>query len=650
MSLPKAYNDIPKHLEVKASKLLSLARTHLKGQLIEPYQPKGVKYMIQKELTGPGCILADEMGLGKTVMTVSFLLAMKEHTKLEQRPMLPTLVIAPKSVCQQWVDEIAKFSDLNAVLYDRSIDSNLNDYDVVVVSFSFFTRGTCTETSIYKNKFQRVILDEAHWIKNPNTVTSKHIKEIKCEKKLCLSGTPIQNDPKDLFSLVKWIFKDDIHKLHQATRGVSLASKSKEKRQMCMDFIRNCILMRRTLDDVSVFNKSLSLPTLDVRIVSIPFKSSDEHALYCHVQDLARERIQNVLKSSAYSTQSNMDILEALLRCRQVCIHPALFVDALYENPKVAFKWGRVKDSPSNVSLLLTEKQNTLNMPSTKLETLVSLILSQPPEDKTLIFSSFVREMRIIKHLLQKAGVQLCLLYHGDMSSQEREHVLDKFKTSTYKHSVLVIQMNAGGTGLNLQVANRCYVTSPAYNPSLEMQCIARSHRTGQTKPVTCVRLVMQDSVEEKILDIQHKKLQMISKAFDDQRILKKLSKQSFNLSKQELASLFDITISASGSSSNEEDSDTDPNDSLQESTVYTSSDSSSDDDMVADQECAQESAVCSMFTMREYQSSKCIHISDKTTVKDIFSEPNAPTQVHQPVPKKENNIYNYDISVFDDL
>lgn len=504
-------------IEQKLVRHLDQASERLNGELISPYQPNGVRFMILKELTGPGSILADDMGLGKTVMTVAFILGM--HTEGQ----LPTLVVAPKSVCQQWKDEIHKFSSLRCVVYDRSI-TDFSEYDVVVVSYSFFMRESCLDSDLIKTKFYRVILDEAHFIKNPNTVSSRHIRQLNTVKRLCLSGTPIQNDPKDLFSLVKWIYQDQESQL---AANLNMSSKSKCTRMRCTDFIRNTMLMRRTMDDVSKFNSSLTLPGLSVKVVSVPFASHSESSLYQHVEEIAKERIKNVLKQ--YNTQGNMDILEALLRCRQVCIHPKLFLDAVREQPAVAAKW-------KVPAMYLDQLCHASG--STKLNALVNMI-SAHPNEKTLIFSSFVKEMRVIQQMLAGIGIK-SLLYHGDMSNHERDVVLDKFKTQD-SHLVLIIQMNAGGTGLNLQVANRCYVTSPAYNPSLELQCIARAHRTGQKNVVTCIRLVMQDTVEERILDIQKKKLDMIADALDDSRISHKLSQDTVTLTKDDICALFNL-------------------------------------------------------------------------------------------------------------
>jgi SNF2 family DNA or RNA helicase len=470
-------------------------------------------------------------------MTVAFILAMRSDGQA------PTLVVAPKSVCRQWKDEIEKFSGMSCALYEKGMTAEaISGVDVLVASYSFFMRESCLDSAMYASgfKFHRVILDEAHFVKNPNTVSARHIRMLGCDKRLCLSGTPIQNDPRDLFSLVKWIFQHEA----SVTSKLNMSSRSKATRMRCTEFIRNNMLMRRTLDDVSAYNADLTLPTLSVRIVSVPFATRSEAQLYDHIEDIARERIKNVLKS--YHTQSNMDILEALLRCRQVCIHHRLFVDALHDKACVSGKW----KVPHRLMAGLPEH-------GTKLSTLVKMISSHPG-DKTLVFCSFVKEMRIIQSMLRGQGVH-SLLYYGDMSGPERDEVLDKFKDPRGVHTVLIIQMNAGGTGLNLQVANRCYVTSPAYNPSLELQCIARSHRTGQTKEVTCIRLVMQDTVEERILDIQKKKLDMISLALDDQRISEKLNKNCVQLSKDDICSLFDLEVPSAAAAAGAASASTSP-------------------------------------------------------------------------------------------
>jgi non-specific serine/threonine protein kinase len=505
----------------------------LKGSLICPYQPTGVRFMVLKEITGPGCILADDMGLGKTVMTITFIMAMREANHA------PTLVVAPKSVCQQWKDEIEKFCDLRCCVYDRKMDElkDISDanMDIIIVSYPFFSRDACVSSLLLRTKFYRVILDEAHLIKNPNTVTSRHIRLLDSEKRLCLSGTPIQNDAKDLFSLVKWIHREDCG----AEWKLNMSSRSLQTRMRCTEFIRKNMLLRRTLDDVCEFNPTLALPGLSVQVLAIPFGTAEESALYAHVESMAEEKIRTVLKQ--YHTQGNMDILEALLRCRQVCIHPDLFIDSVRENPRVGNKW--------KIPLAMRETPYY----GTKLQTLVKMISMHPLGDKTLIFSAFVKEMMLIRRMLRGIGIE-SLLYYGDMTNPEREAVLERFRDPTGNSVVLIIQMQAGGTGLNLQVANKCYVTSPAYNPTLEMQCIARSHRTGQLKRVTCVRLVMQDTVEERILDIQKKKMNMISLALDDERLSDKLDRDRVSLSKDDILDIFRIDdIDGSRSIENDE-------------------------------------------------------------------------------------------------
>lgn len=615
-----------KAIEHNLVKKLYQAEDRLKGTLKTPYQPAGVRFMILKELTGPGCILADDMGLGKTVMTVAFILGMHEPGQA------PTLVVAPKSVCPQWKDEIQKFSDLKCAVYDRgNFPENL---DVLVVSYSFFMRESCLGTGLFTKKFHRVILDEAHFVKNFNTVTSKHIRELQAPKRLCLSGTPIQNDPKDLFSLVRWIYQEEPNLIGR----LNMSSRCKASRMQCIEFIRNNMIMRRTLDDVSKFNESLTLPSLDVKVVSIPFTNSEEALLYQHVEEIAKERIKNVLKQ--YNTQGNMDILEALLRCRQVCIHPKLFIDAAREQEGVHNKWkvpGRfLKDG--------------FNVTSTKLETLVNMIQSHPA-DKTLVFSSFVKEMRCIRAMLRDAGTQ-SLLYHGDMSGPERESVLAKFKTPEDKNMVLIIQMNAGGTGLNLQIANRCYVTSPAYNPSLELQCIARAHRTGQTKDVTCIRLVMQDTVEEKILDIQKKKLAMISEALNDERISEKLNKNQMQLTKDDICALFNLAASSSDEDEPDEAPGTGTN--LEASPDHSTNKSKvlvpvGDVDEDMDAHASKKAKVAK--TSKE-QDRKISNAKKQTSTKftQSFNDKDPDDGYYAPAPRKKVQNLSEELDMFDDL
>jgi transcription termination factor 2 len=464
------------------------------GHTFMPHQIKAIEWMIEREATplavshGRGGILADEPGMGKTLMTIGLMLA---------RRVPRTLIVAPKSVVAQWASEIRRFSDLTVEMIERSDKDPLKPGDlpeVTVVSYSVLRamRQVKSNPSLQQTfhwildiPWNRVVLDEAHVIKNHKSQTAKGAFRLSLSAtKFALSGTPIQNSRSDMVTLAGWIGytrTDDI-------------------RQMCKDLV-----LRRTMEDVPEF----TLPPLESKLVEVEF-SPEERELYDSVEDYARRRLARAMSKA---NRNNLEILEIILRCRQLCSHPQIFIEGMRKKYSVDYEDDLDED------LIDSDWEG----PASKIDALVSTIEQRVPEgDKAIVFCSFVQEMRLTADALAGMGMR-CVLFHGQMNQDKRLEALETFRCDPSAR-ILVAQIQAGGVGLNLQGANHVFVMSPQWNPMWEIQALGRCYRHGQTKPVTLMRMVVKDTIDTRICEIQNQKLQLVSTALDDPRITTKLS------------------------------------------------------------------------------------------------------------------------------
>lgn len=442
------------------------------------YQKYGIDWMLSREreigeLHGeqlcPGGILADEVGLGKTFMSINTII---------QNPKQNTLILAPKSLVVQWEREFSKANhNLQIKIgFEYNIDSNFQS--VSIMSHSALNSKKIKEPRdclLTRYKWDRVIIDEAHVIKNARSKIHKIACALDTDIRWALTATPVMNKMTDFVHILSWI-------------GVP--------RHMCQchkDDVNQKYVLRRTQEDV----KAVKLPPLHVEVCNLPFASEEELNFYKVCYTYARKKIRR-------GTENAIEALEMLLRVRQTCCHPQIFIDGIKkQNPDAEFA--------------------DFNGMSTKMNHLIAKIQSQPPEDKALVFCAFIKEMELIKKSLEEIGYQPLVL-NGSMSLEERALAVDQFNNDPIKN-VFIIQMNTGGTGYNFQVANHIYITSPTWNPAQQHQIIGRCHRTGQTKPVYVTLQAIGNNddktpyVEEFILNLQSRKRKMIAQVLQDSRI-----------------------------------------------------------------------------------------------------------------------------------
>mgnify|MGYP003630055883 FL=1 len=449
----------------------------LNGRLFIPYQSDGVKWMIgmENQETGPkGGFLCDEMGLGKTVQLISTILG---------NPKARTLIIVPKSIITQWAEEINRFApSLTVSIFDgpgRKIDRTA---DITIAPYTLLTvKGGTVEskTALHTVKWNRIILDEAHEIRNKTSKLFKCVCRLESEIRWLVTGTPVFNSMEDFVSLCVFL-------------GISknfVQGRTKE--------IKDIYILRRTKEDLAKISERLRLPPCHFENVELDMLP-DEKALYECVFMEAQDTIRDAFREVQSLNSKNMVILECLLRARQCMIWPQMYLNGIAsKNETTPSKWeGR----------------------SNKMETLFRMI-GEHPTEKSLVFCQFKGEMNYIQSHLD------CPVYRidGSVPKEERVKQINRFKNES-SGAVFIIQIKSGGQGLNLQEATRVYIMAPAWNPATELQAIARSHRTGQTQAVYVKKLIYKEcarfvSVEEEMMALQGHKSIVCSEVLNDERV-----------------------------------------------------------------------------------------------------------------------------------
>jgi SNF2 family DNA or RNA helicase len=456
------------------------AKDNLNGRLFAPYQREGVLWLLSMENQTSGIrggVLADEMGLGKSIQLIATMLG---------NPKPRTLIIVPKSIITQWSEEINRFApNLTINIFDGP-DRRIKEADVTLAPYTLLTtkgeKGDA-RTPLHMVQWDRVILDEAHEIRNKKSKLFKSVCRLQTQIKWIVTGTPVFNSMEDFVSLCTFL-------------GLS-----KVVVQGMTNKIKDIYILRRTKEDLAQINERLRLPPCYFENVELEM-FPDEKQLYEIVFLEAQETIRDAFRHAQSLNAKNMVILECLLRARQCMIWPAMYLEGVAkQNGTKAEQWvGR----------------------SNKMETLFRMIDGHPDE-KSLIFCQFRGEMNYIQSQLKGPVFRI----DGSVPKEDRVSQIEGFKKAA-SGAVFIIQIRSGGQGLNLQEATRVYITAPSWNPATELQAIGRAHRTGQTKPVYVKKLIYKEcprfvSVEEEILALQGHKSIVCSKVLNDERIEKQI-------------------------------------------------------------------------------------------------------------------------------
>lgn len=457
---------------------------------LRTYQKIGYKWLRTLEQYKMGGILADDMGLGKTIQLLAVILSYVQKNKGNVKP---SIIICPSSLALNWYNEIQKFTPtLKALVISddylerkRKIEE-IGKYQVIITSYDSLKR----DIDLYENYcFKYVVADEAQYIKNNNTKNSKAIKTINAETKFALTGTPIENSLSELWSIFDFIMPGYLYK-YKKFKELYETPIIKEQNEDVMNKLKKQIepfVLRRTKGEVLT-----ELPDKTVTILNNEM-SEEQYNIYMSYMAQARKEIMSQIDINGFE-KSQIKILSLLMRLRQICCHPKLFL--------------REYDGESS-------KLNQC------IEIIQDAVLGG---HKILLFSSYTSMFEIIEEKLKNIGVKYLKLT-GQTKVGERIELVDKFNTDE-NIKVFLISLKAGGTGLNLTGADMVIHYDPWWNLSAENQATDRTYRIGQKRNVQVYKLITKNSIEEKIYELQQKKAKLIDNMLStDATFINKLSK-----------------------------------------------------------------------------------------------------------------------------
>ncbi len=461
---------------------LERIRLNRRRCILEYYQLDGVKWMNKREHMAfeAGGILADEMGLGKTVMALTTIYA--------NRSSLPSLVIAPVAVVEQWALESLKFIGIEALIvsvsslrrtfeYEEIVDGEkiistrpnpayisleeIASHDLVIAPHSCFNASSIdySDHALLQADFGRVIVDEAHVIKNTEAIITTNIARVKAPIRWCMTGTPVVTKQEDLSALLSFV-----------TSGNGAVVQ-----EIMADPMRRAgTYMRRTKEDIGARVARLQCVRLNLKLQMIDF-STIERTTYA-----ASYRYLQWLLANSEPREKRKWLLKGITQLR------------------------RLASSCSGKTLALVESFR-LHRPGTR----------------SLIFCNYLDEIESVTAALRASRVvDVIMPYVGKMSSKNRNRAVNSFmERRTTMSKALIIQIQAGSVGLNLQAASRVYIMSPHWNATTEQQAIARAHRTGTTHVVEVTRFVVKDTVEEYMHNLQQEKLSIAATTLVDDRL-----------------------------------------------------------------------------------------------------------------------------------
>ncbi|WP_300161083.1 DEAD/DEAH box helicase, partial [Solidesulfovibrio sp.] len=463
---------------------------------LRPYQVQGLSYLNFLKDYGFGGILADEMGLGKTVQTLSFI----QHN-VERGARGPNLIIVPTSVLPNWEREADKFvPDLKQLIIYGARRENMfkkiGESDLVITTYALLRRDL---DELLKFEFAAIILDEAQNIKNPNTITARSVRRLNGKTRICLSGTPIENNLFELWSLFEFLMPGFLGGQNSFQRGI--VKPIKDGDEETLEYLRGRVrpfILRRTKSEVA---KDLPPKVENVYYCNLLDEQLD---LYAALAKKLKEQVLATVDEKGMA-KSQMSILDALLKLRQICCHPRL--------------------------LKLDLPGVNTNLPSGKFDAFKDLITDCIEEGhKVLVFSQFVQMLHIIRSWMTIGQVPFAYL---DGSSKDRFEQVDRFNDDE-NIKVFLISLKAGGTGLNLTSADYVIHYDPWWNPAVENQATDRTHRIGQLRQVFSYKMICQNTVEEKILKLQEQKKDVAEAIIPGQDAFK-------SLTRTDLESLFEV-------------------------------------------------------------------------------------------------------------
>lgn len=449
---------------------------------LRTYQLSGLAWLRFLKKFQFGGILADDMGLGKTIQAIASIIDEVKASKGSNT----NLVVLPTSLVFNWQEELNKFAPhLRVQCYTGSDRGNLNkiDTDILLTTYGILRRQA---DDFQKVNWNYIILDEAQAIKNHKSQTATAVCNLQGTYRLSLTGTPIENNLMEMWSHMQFLNPALLGSREQFTSYVVKPEDGKNNNglQKLQKLVFPFIL-RRTKEDVLT-----DLPPKVEQVIHCSMGARQQE-YYNTVRDEFKKSLLDNIKNKGVGG-SKLKVIEGLLRLRQIACHPNLL--------------------DRNVSI-----------PSTKLNHLINSLLEAISENhKILVFSQFTSMLELIVRELTKESIRFTYL---DGQTKDRQERVRAFQNDP-SISVFLISLKAGGTGLNLTAADYVFLFDPWWNPAAEQQAIDRAHRIGQTKKVFTYKLITKDTVEEKVVELQNQKKDLVKGVMsDDGEFVKKLNK-----------------------------------------------------------------------------------------------------------------------------
>jgi len=451
---------------------------------LRPYQKAGYNWLrFLNEFRLGGC-LADDMGLGKTVQTLALLQAEKEAGKGT------SLLIMPTSLIYNWEMEASRFTpDLKVLNYTGTLRNKdikrFEKYDVVLTSYGI----TRLDVDLLKDfYFNYIILDESQVIKNPSSIIAKAVRELKSRYKLVLTGTPLENTTMDLWSQINFINPGLLgsQSYFRQEYQMPIEKKGDETKSKKLNSIIKPFVLRR--------HKSQVATELPEKVENIQYSvmTTEQEKRYEEVKSYYRGKILDLIDREGMGNSRFM-ILEGLTKLRQLANHPKMI------EPSYAGDSGKLEDIIHMLENAIAEGH------------------------KVLVFSQFVKHLTLVRQYLKSHKIDFAYL---DGSSIDRKEQVDRFNKDANVKAFL-ISIKAGGLGLNLTEADYVFILDPWWNPAVEAQAVDRAHRIGQKKKVFTYKFITRNTVEEKILMLQQKKLKLTRELITtEESIMKQLTRE----------------------------------------------------------------------------------------------------------------------------
>ncbi len=453
---------------IKLAKPIENKEYENKNYTLRDYQKEGVSWLSNLYEAKLGGLLADEMGLGKTIQVISF---------LQIKKITSAMIVVPKALLYNWENEFKKFAPDKEILLitgDKNkreqLISNITNNQIILTSYP----SIVSDYKLYENKsFNTIVIDEAQYIKNPQTKTARCVKMLKGEYFIALTGTPIENNLLELWSIFDFILPGYLNDIN-----------SFNKKYKVKESIRNLEMLKKiTGPFIKRRLKKEVLKELPEKIETVLYCELEEQQkiIYKEYVAKAKEEIEGYVKSGNYNKKS-IEILSAITRLRQIAIDPYLF----FEN---------YKNKSSKIDAF---------------EELIDEIVDN--KGKVVVFSQYTKLLKKLNEILEQKEIKH---FYLDGKTRPKQRLMDVEKFNKGNIPVYLVSLKAGGVGLNLTSATNIIIMDPWWNPAVENQAIDRSHRIGQKNKLQVHKLVTKQTIEEQIQKLKEDKSKLVDQVLD---------------------------------------------------------------------------------------------------------------------------------------